>query len=114
MSAVAESLGVSRCTVSLVLNGRDREARIRPETAERIREYCREIGYQPNIHSRRMQSRIVHNIMVCVAPFICSPDRENVFSDGNFSSILGGIVTSAAELDVKVSLCLCNFNASVQ
>ena len=38
MSAVAESLGVSRCTVSLVLSGRDREARIRPETAERIRD----------------------------------------------------------------------------
>ncbi|MBO7153119.1 MAG: LacI family DNA-binding transcriptional regulator, partial [Lentisphaeria bacterium] len=28
MSSVAESLGVSRSTVSLVLNGREREARI--------------------------------------------------------------------------------------
>ena len=110
MTAVADALGVSRCTVSLVLSGRDREARIKPETAERIRDYCRKVGYQPNIHSRRMQSKIVRNIMVCVAPYICSPDRENVFSDGNFSGILGGIVTAAAAQNVNVSLSLCHFN----
>ncbi|MBE6387475.1 MAG: LacI family transcriptional regulator [Lentisphaerae bacterium] len=111
MSSVAESLGVSRSTVSLVLNGREREARINHDTAERIRNYCREVGYQPNIHSRRMQSKIVRNIMVCVAPDICAPDSENVFSDSNFSGILGGVVTAAARHDVKTSLCLCNFNA---
>ena len=111
MSAVADTLGVSRCTVSLVLNGRDREARISPDTAQRIKDYCREIGYQPNIHSRRMQSEIVRNIMVCVAPHIYSPDWENVFSDGSFSGIFGGVVTAAAEQNVKASLSLCNFGS---
>ena len=112
MSTVAKSLGVSRCTVSLVLNGRAREARISTDTAERIRKFCSEIGYQPNIHSRRMQSNIVRNIMVCVDPQICAPDRDNLFSDDIFSNILGGIITAATNEDVKTTLSTWNFSAS--
>ncbi len=110
MSTIAESLGVSRCTVSLVLNGREREARISSDTAERIRKFCRDIGYQPNIHSRRMQSSIVRNIMVCVDPLIGAPDKDNLFSDGNFSGILGGIVTAATNEDVKTTICTWHFS----
>lgn len=110
MSTVAKALGVSRCTVSLVLNGREKEARISPDTAERIRKFCREIGYQPNIHSRRMQSNIVRNIMVCVDSKICAPDSDNLFSDGNFSGILGGIVQAATKEDVKTTLSTWHFS----
>ena len=110
MSTVAKALGVSRCTVSLVLNGREKEARISPDTAERIRKFCSEIGYQPNIHSRRMQSNIVRNIMVCVDSKICAPDSDNLFSDGNFSGILGGIVQAATKEDVKTTLSTWHFS----
>ena len=110
MCIVAQHLGVSRSTVSLVLNGREREARISTETAERIRNYCREVGYLPNIHSRRMQSKIVRNIMVCVASSICSPDTDNVFSDGIFYNILGGVTTAAAKQQVTTTICITNFN----
>lgn len=53
---VAREAGVSRTTVSLVLNRRT-EARISAETAARVREVARRLGYQPNMSARRLRSR---------------------------------------------------------
>lgn len=58
---VAKAAGVSRTTVSLVLNGRDR-GRIPPETRERVLAAMRELNYRPNWAARalvRRSSRVV-------------------------------------------------------
>lgn len=58
---VAKAAGVSRTTVSLILNGRDR-GRIPPETRERVLAAMRELDYHPNWAARalvRRSSRVI-------------------------------------------------------
>jgi LacI family transcriptional regulator len=47
MKEIAQRMGVSVSSVSLVLNGRD-SGRIKPDIADRIREEARRLGYRPN------------------------------------------------------------------
>ena len=56
MTTIATHLGVSRATVSHVLNGRSAEQRIRPETQSRVLEVARELGYRPNALARSVRS----------------------------------------------------------
>jgi DNA-binding LacI/PurR family transcriptional regulator len=49
---VAEAAGVSRTTVSFVLNGRDES--IAAETRRRVLEACRALGYQPHANARAL------------------------------------------------------------
>ncbi|MGK4585271.1 LacI family DNA-binding transcriptional regulator [Kitasatospora sp. HPMI-4] len=59
LQGIAEQLGLHVSTVSRVLNGRagvqDRAAS--GETARRIRELARELGYQPNPHATSLRTR---------------------------------------------------------
>lgn len=94
LASIAKELGVSRATVSLVLNGREKHARISEDTAEKVRSYCRKLNYLPNIHAQRMTLEVVRNIMVFlnmtngVAP-------ESSFYDYNVTRILGGVASVA-------------------
>ena len=45
---VAAAAGVSRATVSYVLNGTDQKHRITPATRDRVLEVARRLGYEPN------------------------------------------------------------------
>ena len=54
---VARQAGVSKVTVSYVLNGRGPEVGIRPETAQRIVNAARELGYQPSAIARMLSRR---------------------------------------------------------
>jgi len=56
MNTIATHLGVSRATVSHVLNGRSAEQRIRPETQSRVLDVARELGYRPNALARSVRS----------------------------------------------------------
>ena len=56
MATIATHLGVSRATVSHVLNGRSDEQRIRPETQGRVQDAARELGYRPNVLARSVRS----------------------------------------------------------
>ena len=47
MADVAKAAGVSRTTVSFVLNNRD-GARIPPQTRERVQQVAAELGYRPH------------------------------------------------------------------
>jgi LacI family transcriptional regulator len=60
--SIAEKLGVSRATVSIVLNGRAKQRKIRPETTRKVLEAAREMHYVPNqtaLNLRRQRSGIV-------------------------------------------------------
>ena len=52
---IAERLGLSPGTVSIVLNGRGDKMRISKETQKRVKEVAQEMDYQPNIYARRLR-----------------------------------------------------------
>lgn len=56
MADVAKAAGVSRTTVSFVLNGR-MESSIPESTRERINQAARELGYRPNAVARTLASK---------------------------------------------------------
>lgn len=53
---IAAAVGVSKALVSYVLNNREREARVNPDTAEKIRQVARELNYQPNQVAKSLKS----------------------------------------------------------
>ena len=56
MKQIAQRVGVSVSTVSLVMNGRD-EGRVKPRIAERVRAVAREMGYAVNPMARSLRTR---------------------------------------------------------
>jgi LacI family sucrose operon transcriptional repressor len=64
MQAIAERAGVSRSTVSFVMNGRDQEFKIATDTRERVLEAIREFNYQPDAVARVLQGQKTKTIGV--------------------------------------------------
>src|SRR5947209_470702 len=54
MADIAARAGVSRATVSLVLNGKDAAVGISEETRRRVQAAAAELGYRPNQIARAM------------------------------------------------------------
>jgi DNA-binding LacI/PurR family transcriptional regulator len=54
---IAELTNLSPGTISIVLNGRGDEMRISAATQSRIWAAAKQIGYQPNIHARRLRQQ---------------------------------------------------------
>jgi len=52
---IAERLGLSPGTVSIVLNGKGDSMRISKATQQRVKETAKEMNYQPNIYARRLR-----------------------------------------------------------
>jgi len=52
---IAQKVGVSNATVSLVLNGKEKEGRIRKEVAEKILKAAKELNYEPNNFARGLR-----------------------------------------------------------
>ena len=57
MKSIAEELKVSRSTVSFVLSGEAERRRINPETAHRILQRARELGFRPNYFAQALNTR---------------------------------------------------------
>jgi LacI family transcriptional regulator len=53
---LAKHLKVSAATVSLVLNGKAEENKIRPEVVNRIKDYVKEVGYRPNLIAKSLRT----------------------------------------------------------
>lgn len=88
---VAREAGVSRTTVSLVLNHRA-GTRIRVETAERVREAARRLGYQPNMSARRLRSRRENIPRAFCVGFVMSAAIEPATAP-YYTEVLNGIQT---------------------
>ncbi len=54
---VSRRAGISKYTVSAVLNGTRSNTRVSPETRERILRAVKELGYQPNAIARSLRRR---------------------------------------------------------
>lgn len=74
---IAEKLGVSNATVSLVLSGKHKEGRVSNELAQKIKQTAREMNYQPNSIARSLRVGSSQTIGLIVA------DISNLF----FSSL---------------------------
>lgn len=70
---IADSLGVSKALVSLVLNGKGDERGINKDTQERVRKKAKELNYVPNQYARGLRVGRTDTIGVIV------PDISNVF-----------------------------------
>ncbi|MGV9350771.1 LacI family DNA-binding transcriptional regulator [Streptomyces spiralis] len=80
---VARRAGVSKSTVSRVING---EPRVREAVAERIREAVAELGYVPNQAARRLVTRRNNAVAVVV-----TEPQNRLFVDPYFDCLLRGI-----------------------
>lgn len=82
---VARLAGVSRTTVSLVLNG-VRGARIRPETRQRVLEAAARLNYRPHAGARHL----VRGRAEAVA-FVMRQTPDQVFADAFLPEVLRGL-----------------------
>lgn len=69
---VAKVVGVSRATVSLVMNGTASKVRISEETREKVRAVAAQMGYRPNHAARSLRQRRTRSIAV-VLPTLANP-----------------------------------------
>ena len=83
---VADLAGVSRTTVSFVLNNEKRFT-IRPETADKVRSAAKQLGYYPNASARALASNQTKNIGL-----IISRAPQYIATDPFLPQILGGLL----------------------
>lgn len=69
ITEIANQLGLSAGTVSVVLNGRGDKVRISKETQKRVKDAAREMGYQPNIYARRLRNSGIEETSQVIAVF---------------------------------------------
>jgi LacI family transcriptional regulator len=93
---VARLAGVSRATVSYVINNRtDGNVRISEETRCRVLEAVEELGYRPNVLARSLRQGQTHTIGMIV------PDNTNPF----FAEVARGVEDTSFEQGYSVILC---------
>jgi LacI family transcriptional regulator len=98
LEQVAELAGVSRSTVSRVVN---EQPGVRADVRRRVRQVIEETGYRPNIAARALASN--HSgIIGLVVPHGAS----RLFADPYFPRLVHGITLACNEHDVSLSLFL--------
>lgn len=107
LDKIAKELGISKSTVSLVLNGHAAKRRISAELEKKVRDFCDKVGYVPNINAKRASSKYVKNIGFLINQNLLSTGH-NPFSDQNTSEITGGIVAAATGEGYRVTIQFCN------
>ncbi|TCP43429.1 LacI family transcriptional regulator [Tamaricihabitans halophyticus] len=75
---IAQSLGVSTATVSRALNGSDK---VRPELADRIREFADAHGYVANRHARALSATTSRAFIGFVIPYVDTPAFSTVAAE---------------------------------
>ena len=74
---IADKLGLSVSTVSVVLNGRGDQVRISKETQKKVLNAAKEINYQPNIYARRLRQAANEEAPYVLALFWRREDRKS-------------------------------------
>ncbi|HEX2909762.1 MAG TPA: LacI family DNA-binding transcriptional regulator [Chloroflexia bacterium] len=78
MSDVARLAGVSRTTVSFVLNNNDISASIPEETKERIQEAAKKLSYRPNLAAKTLRTSQTHTIGFITDEIATTPHAVNI------------------------------------
>ncbi len=94
LATLAAHTGLSRATVTHVLNGRAAEQRIRPETRQRVMEAARELGYRANASARALRAGRFGSIALVQSRL------------GRYlpAELLNGLTTAMAERDLQLVL----------
>lgn len=103
MDDVARMAGVSRGTVSRVLNGGHN---VSPPALEAVRKAIRKTGYVVNQHARSLVTQRSDSVA-----FILSEPQERLFEDPNFNILLRGCTQALADLDITLLLTVAGTNA---
>lgn len=98
LEAVAARSGVSRATVSRVING---GKGVRASVQERVRQAVAELGYVPNRAARSLVTRRTGAVAVVIAE-----PESRVFSDPYFAQQLRGISRELSDSDTQLLLLL--------
>ncbi|MGC5172348.1 LacI family DNA-binding transcriptional regulator [Micromonospora sp. DT81.3] len=93
---VAVAAGVSRSTVSRVVNG---STAVSPSAAAAVKAAIRELGFVPNRAARSLAGRQTYTIALVVAE-----DTTRFFSDPYFASIVAGVSSRLEESDYIFTL----------
>lgn len=96
ISDVARGAGVSKTTVSFAFNSPDRVA---PETAERVREVARQLGYEPHPVARMLAQRRTRTIGILTPQALAS-----MFANPFFGTFCEGVARVAEAEGFGVSL----------
>lgn len=88
---VAKAADVSIATVSMVVN---RNPRISPATAKRVRRYLHQMGYRPAGAAARDAAAIRRQPSLAVL----LPAQRHTFADGYFGELISGITEAATRL----------------
>jgi DNA-binding LacI/PurR family transcriptional regulator len=95
---VAAEAGVSRGTVSRVLNGGHY---VSPGTLEAVNRAIKKTGYVANQHARSLVTQRSESVA-----FILSEPAERLFADPNFAVLLRGCSQALAEHDIGLFVCI--------
>lgn len=98
LERIAELCGVSKSTVSRVVND---DPRVSPETRAQVLEIIRREGYRPNLSARGLVSGRT-NVLAAVIPV----GVDNMLADPYFPSLLQGMAIAADKRDHFVMLSL--------
>ena len=93
---VAAVAGVSRGTVSRVINGGHN---VSPRAMAAVTKAIRRTGYVANLHARGLVTQRSQSVA-----FVLSESQERLFTDPNFSVLLHGCTRALAEYDVALLL----------
>ncbi|WP_407661296.1 LacI family DNA-binding transcriptional regulator [Frankia nepalensis] len=96
LEEVAELAGVSRATVSRVVNG---SSRVSPEAQAAVNAAIAQLGYVPNRAARSLVTRRTDTLVLIVHE---RPDT--VFSDPFFASVLRGVNQALSPTDLQLVL----------
>ncbi|HMS56485.1 MAG TPA: LacI family DNA-binding transcriptional regulator [Fimbriimonadaceae bacterium] len=96
---VAKLASVGKVTVSYVLNGRDKEAGISPETSERVRAAAKTLNYRPNGVARMLARNRADSIAV-VFQYAHFFSATSTF----LNEALRGVCNECVNLDIDVML----------
>lgn len=100
---VAKRAGVSKATVSYVLNGREQHIRITDETKRRVLEAARELNYHPNGLARGLALKRTNTIALVM-------QYARMFSgwSGFTGTMMRGLTEAAFEAGVDLMLYTCD------
>lgn len=93
---VAEQVGVSRTTVSLVLNN-VQGIQISPETRQRVIEAANELGYVPNAAAQALVSRRTKAIGL-----VLTRTQHHIATDAFLPRIISGLLTTAKKHNIRI------------
>ncbi len=106
LEEVAALAGVSRATVSRVVNG---SPTVDTGMKARVEDAVRELGYQPNVSARALVRRRTDTLALVVS----EPDVR-VFGDPFFSGIIRGVTTEASAAGLQVVILLAQNDADLE